>query len=225
VTTRPTTVTAVLPCKDEALNLPAVLPQMPALVTEVVVVVDRDDRDGTADVAKELRPDVHVVHAERPGKGHALRAGFEAATGDVIVAIDGDGSNSPREIEAMVDALAGGARLVKGSRHLPGGSSSDATALRRAGNAALCRLFNRLHGTSHTDLCYGFFAFWAVDLPTVLPAGGGFEVEVLVNANASRAGLAVVEVPSQEGRRIYGESNLRPLRDGLTIFRTLLRER
>jgi hypothetical protein len=86
-------------------------------------------------------------------------------------------------------------------------------------------LFNRLHGTHHTDLCYGFFAFRAADLDTVLPHGQGFEVEVLVNANASRAGLRVAEVPSREGRRIYGESNLRPVRDGLAILRTLVRER
>lgn len=217
-------ITVVLPCKDEALNLPAVLPQIPSWVSEVVVV-DSFSTDDTVAVARELRPDVVIVPAAGRGKGHALRAGFNAATGDIIVAMDGDGSNSPREIGRMVDTLVAGAGLAKGSRYLPEGGSADATPLRDFGNTVLCRIFNRLHHTAHTDLCYGFLAFWAKDRAVLLPDCEGFEVDALINVNACRAGLRVVEVPSREGRRIYGESHLHPIRDGTRILRTLLRER
>lgn len=213
-----------MPCKDEALNLPAVLPQVPSSVSEVIVV-DSGSVDDTAAVARELRPDAVIVRASGPGKGNALRTGFEMATGEIIVAMDGDGSNSPREIAQMLQALEAGADVVKGSRYLPGGGSADATRVRNFGNSVLVRLFNRLHHAEHTDLCYGFIAFRAKHRDALLPTSDGFEVDALINVNASRAGLRVVEVPSREGRRIYGESNLRPVRDGWRIARTLLRER
>jgi hypothetical protein len=139
--------------------------------------------------------------------------------------MDADGSNSPREIASLLDALADGADLAKGSRYLPGGGSADATPIRDFGNTVLVWLFNRLHETHHTDLCYGFLAFRAEHRAVLLPHRDGFEVDALININAARAGLRVREVPSKEGRRIYGESHLRPLRDGWRIARTLLRER
>ncbi|MFN7151587.1 MAG: glycosyltransferase, partial [Microthrixaceae bacterium] len=74
------TVTVVIPCKDEARNLPLVLPHLDASVTEVVVV-DSNCTDDTVDVARRLRPDVRIVRATARGKGRALRDGMLAATG------------------------------------------------------------------------------------------------------------------------------------------------
>jgi hypothetical protein len=92
------------------------------------------------------------------------------------------------------------------------------------GNQMLSRVFNVLHGTEHTDLCYGYMAFWREHLPVLTPDCTGFEVETWMNTRAAQAGLSIAEVPSYEGRRVYGESNLHPLRDGLRVGRTLLRE-
>jgi glycosyltransferase involved in cell wall biosynthesis len=64
---------------------------MPSYVDEVVIV-DGRSLDGTVDVARALRLDVVVVSELRPGKGNAVRAGFAAASGDIIVMLDGDGS-------------------------------------------------------------------------------------------------------------------------------------
>lgn len=217
-------VSVVIPCVNEALNLPAVLSQMPPGVTEVILV-DGQSSDDTIAVARELLPDIVVIERPRSGKGAALKAGFEAATGDIIVMMDGDGSMSPREISAMVSTLANGADLVKGSRNIEGGHSADLTFIRDMGNRALSTMFNTVFDASHTDLCYGYLAFWRRHLWALTPNCAGFEVETFLNVRANRAGFTVVEVPSKEGRRIYGESNLNPIRDGLRIVRTIFRER
>jgi hypothetical protein len=72
---------------------------------------------------------------------------------------------------------------------------------------------NRLFGTSYTDLCYGYNAFWARCLPALQVDCDGFEVETLLNIRAARARLAIREVPSYEFSRIHGASNLNVVRE------------
>ena len=110
----------IIPAKNEAKNLPYVLPLIPDEMDEVIVV-DGESTDGTLEVARELRPDVRIVNQTGKGKGNALRAGFEAARGDIIVMIDADGSTDPREIPIFISALMAGADFVKGSRFMQGG--------------------------------------------------------------------------------------------------------
>ena len=95
------TVSVVIPAKNEAANLPWVFRRMPAWVHEVIVV-DGLSTDGTIDVARECWPDVVILHERRPGKGAAVRAGFEAATGDIVAMLDADGSMDPLEIAQFV---------------------------------------------------------------------------------------------------------------------------
>ena len=214
----------MIPALNEAENLPHVLATLPADTYELVLV-DGHSVDGTSTVAREHYPDVKIVGQPGRGKGDALRAGFSACSGDVIVMMDADGSTDGAEIERFVAALVDGADYAKGSRFMDGGGSEDITFLRRRGNRVLCGLVNRLFGTSYTDLCYGYNAFWRSALPAIMPDCRGFEVETLLNVRAAKAGLRVVEVPSVEHLRIHGESKLHPVRDGLRVLRTILRER
>ena len=113
-------ISIVIPTLNEAENLKLLLPRIPDWVHEIVVV-DGCSVDGTAEVAQGSRPDVRVVLERRRGKGVALRAGFEAAEGDVIVMLDADGSTDPTEIPAFVGMLLAGCDFAKGSRFLQGG--------------------------------------------------------------------------------------------------------
>ena len=139
--------------------------------------------------------------------------------------LDADGSADPAEIPRFVDALLDGADFAKGSRFCESGGSSDITPLRKAGNLALSGTVNALFGTSYSDLCYGYNAFWRHCLPAMNVDCTGFEIETLINIRVGRAGLDVREVPSFERDRIHGESNLRTFRDGGRVLRTILRER
>lgn len=215
------TVSVVIPCKDEARNLPLVLPYLDPMVTEVVVV-DSNCVDDTVEVARALRPDVVITRATARGKGRALRDGMSAATGEVIVTMDADGSNDPAELPAMLAALDDGAQFVKGSRYLPGGGSADSTPMRDFGSRLICWVFNTVHRTRHTDLLYGYSAFRSTERDVLLPSCDGFEVEAVINANAARAGLRVAEVPSVEAARQFGSSNLHPVRDGFRITRAIV---
>jgi glycosyltransferase involved in cell wall biosynthesis len=217
-------VSIVIPARDEAANLPAVLASIPEDIFEIVLV-DGASTDGTPEVARACRPEIRVVEQTGQGKGDALLTGFAAARGDVIVMFDGDGSAKADEIPRFVKALEEGADLAKGSRFMQGGGSADITPIRRLGNMFLRGAVNRLFKTRYTDLCYGYNAIWARCLPDLHLACTGFEFESLLNIRAARAGLEVREVPSYEELRLHGTSNLNAVRDGLRILRVILRER
>ena len=127
------TLSVVIPARNEAENLPYVLPRIPAWVHEVILV-DGNSTDGTVAVARELWPSIRIVRQQGSGKGAALRTGFAAATGDIIVLLDADGSTDPAEIPIFVGALLAGADVVKGSRFLQGGGTSDMPLHRKLGN-------------------------------------------------------------------------------------------
>jgi glycosyltransferase involved in cell wall biosynthesis len=217
-------VSVVIPTLNEEKNLPHVFARLPDGLHEVIVV-DGRSTDDTVEVARRLRPDIRVLMQPGRGKGNALAVGFAACTGEVVVSMDADGSTDPAEIPRFVAALCHGADFVKGSRFAQGGASSDITWTRRLGNRGLNALVNALYGTSYTDLCYGFNAFWARCLPYMRVDCDGFEVETLVNVRIAKAGLVIHEVPSYERDRIHGTSNLNALRDGTRVLRTIASER
>lgn len=217
-------ISVLIPARNEAENLPQVLASLPDWAFEVVLV-DGHSSDNTVEVARQLLPSIRVVHQRGTGKGSALREGFAACRGDAVIAIDGDGSMDPAEIEAMVQALESGMEYVKGSRMLKGGGSTDLTPIRRLGNWFLGSLANLLYGSRYTDLCYGFFGFKAGTIDHFPLESTGFEIETEINVKAQKANLRTLELPSFESPRLHGTSNLHPIRDGIRIIRTILRNR
>ena len=217
-------VTVVIAALNEEENLPHVFARLPEGLHEVIVV-DGHSVDDTVRVARQLRPDVRIVVQSGRGKGNALAEGFAQCTGDIIVALDADGSTDAAEIPRFVAALCTGADFVKGSRFAQGGASADITWTRSLGNRTLNAIVNSLYGTHYTDLCYGFNAFWARCLPYMRVDCSGFEVETLINVRIAKAGLVVHEVPSFERARIHGQSNLRAVHDGMRVLRTIAVER
>jgi glycosyltransferase involved in cell wall biosynthesis len=217
-------VTVLIPTKNEAANLPWVMQRIPSWVDEIVVV-DGRSTDGTIEVARACNPDVVIVREPRAGKGVAIRAGFAAATGDIIVMIDADGSMDPFEIGRYVTAIRDGADVAKGSRRIDGGGSADITRIRDLGNRGLLLAANVLFGTRFSELCYGFMALRRSAVPDLGLMSDGFEIETEIVVRAVRAGQRITEVPSFEYPRRTGASNLNAIRDGLRIVRTLLQVR
>ena len=218
------TVSVIIPALNEAANLPHVLPRIPPDVHEVILV-DGYSTDDTVQVARRLLPSVRVIYQQGRGKGAALRTGFAAATGDIIVMLDADGSTDPAEIPAFVGALRAGCDFAKGSRFMQGGGTADMPGHRQLGNQAFVWLVQLFFGGRYTDLCYGYNAFWRRVLPQLGLDCDGFEVETLMNVRALRAELRIAEVPSFEAERIYGEGRLRALPDGWRVLKTIMKER
>jgi len=217
-------VSLVVPAMNEGRNIAWVLERVPSMVDEVILV-DGNSTDDTVAVARAAYPGVVVVTQKGRGKGDALRAGFAAARGEYVVMIDADGSMEPSEIPAYVEKLREGHDLVKGSRFMAGGGSSDITMLRDLGNRGLMGLVNVLYGARFTDLCYGYCAFRHRALTTLQLDADGFEIETQIAVRALNADISIGEVPSFESPRLTGESNLNTFRDGQRVLRTLLRER
>jgi glycosyltransferase involved in cell wall biosynthesis len=221
-TTRRVTVSVVIPARNEAANLPALFAGLPAVYE--VILVDGNSVDGTVETAKALLPQVNVVTQRGRGKGQAMVEGLAAATGDITVFIDADGSNRTSEVEDFVLALVNGADLAKGSRFLQSAGSVDITGIRRLGNACIRGVVNRVYGTRFTDIAYGYNALWTRHRDVLGLDCQGFEVETLLHIRAARAGLTIQEVPSFEGKRHIGASNLHAARDGVRIAAVLVRE-
>ncbi len=216
-----TTVSLVIPVKNEARNLAWVLDQIPSCVDEILLV-DGNSADATEAMARSCNPDVRIIAQSGPGKGAALRTGFEACTGDVVVMMDADGSMSPGEIPHYLHFLSNGYDFVKGSRFVGGGGSLDITPFRRLGNRFLLAMMNSLYDTNLTDLCYGFCAFDRRFLDNLDLSASGFEIEAQMTVRAVQAGLRIAEVPSLELPRRSGQSNLHAIRDGRRVLSALL---
>src|SRR4051794_8326503 len=217
------TISVVIPTLNEAENLPHVLPRIPGWIDEVIIV-DGLSTDDTIEVARRYRPDVRVVLESTKGKGAALRAGFRAARGHIVVMLDADGSTDPREIPMFVGALLGGADIAVGTRFVQGGGTADMERHRKMGNWVLTRLVRLGFGARYSDLCYGYTAFWRDVFPYLDGDYTGFEVETLIHIRALRASLKVAEVPSFEAPRRFGVSNLRTIQDGTRVLRSIGRE-
>jgi glycosyltransferase involved in cell wall biosynthesis len=221
-TTATLRVSVVIPARNEAEALPYVLEKIPPWVHEVILV-DGLSVDETVAVAKRKLPQIRVVHQTGRGKGNALREGFFNAKGDVIVALDADGSMDPGEMNRFVELIEVGFDYVKGSRMMVGGSSEDLTRLRRFGNWVFRTLTNVITGSRYSDLCYGYFAVRRDAIDRLDLRTDGFEIETEINIRAHRTGLRIGEVPSSELVRTHGTSQLSTFKDGLRILATIFR--
>ena len=217
-------ITLLILALNEAENLPHMLPRIPSIVDELLLV-DGHSTDGTVAIAKTLRPDLRIVYQEGKGKGDAIRCGVKCATGDFIVTIDADGSMDPEEIPRFVEVLRNGCDFAKGSRFLPGAHTRDMPLHRVLGNKFFVWLVNVMFSSRYTDLCYGYNAFRRDAIKNVRIVSDGFEIETELNIKAMKVGLRVTEVASCEAARMYGEGNLKSFPDGLRIIKTIFRER
>jgi hypothetical protein len=218
------TVSVIVPALNEEASIGWVIDGIPGWVDEVVLV-DGLSIDGTELVVTDRRPDTVIVHQSARGKGPAVRAGLAAASGEIVVIIDGDGSIDPRDIGRYVHALVDGAQFVKGSRNRPGGGSRDGTRLRRIGHLGLLKAVNLLFGVKFTDLSCSYCTFWRRDLERLAVAADSTQMEMELILSAVKADLEITEVPCTEMQRRFSDSNRNAWRDGKRVLRTLTAQR
>jgi glycosyltransferase involved in cell wall biosynthesis len=217
-------ITLIIPTFNEEGNLLHVLPNIPPIVDEIIIV-DGHSSDNTVEVAGKLCPRACIIYQEGKGKGNALRTAFKNATGDIIVTMDADGSMNSDEIPRFVEALKNGYDFAKGSRFMSSGGTNDAPGHRMFGNWALAVITNILYRTHYSDVTYGYNALSRRCLEKIKLKSAGFSIETEMAIKAKKAGVKITEVPSFESPRISGQAKLNSLRDGWVILRIIIAER
>ncbi|MDF1564599.1 MAG: glycosyltransferase [Deltaproteobacteria bacterium] len=190
-----------------------------------LIVVDDGSRDGTAEIARTFAGrDPRVVAAGYPrnrGKGGALKEGFARASGAKIAFVDADLAYGPEAIDAVVEALEGGARFAAGERV----SDAGYGPARRLASALFGALLRQLLPTEDRDTQCGLKAFEAEAgrrlFEGLREEGFAFDVELFVLSRLS--GLPVARVPVEMRHR--AESRVRLGRDSLRMARALARIR
>lgn len=215
-------VSVVIPARDEVAAIGGVVAA--ARMHGEVVVVDDGSRDDTAAVAERAGARVVRLSPGR-GKGAALRAGAAAASGEVLVMLDGDGQDDPADIPRLLAAIAGGADLAIGSRFLGAVDPGAIAPIDRAGNRVLTLVLNALFGVRLTDTQAGFRAIRRRTWDALPLCADGFDVETEVVVRALRAGATIREVAVGRRPRAAGTRVLRRVRDGTAILLCMLRLR
>lgn len=216
-------ISVLIPVLNEEESLPHVLTRIPKWVDEVLLV-DGNSTDKTVEVARKAYPNIRVITQNGKGKGNALKCGLEAAKGDIVVTIDGDGSMDPAEIPFFVGALMSGADYVKGSRFLQGAGTVDMPMIRIMGNSFLVFLANFLFGVRFSDITYGYNAIWREHITCMALEIDGWPNEIISNIRVVKHRLHVVEVACNEQERIAGEAKLEAFSAGWEILVAMVGE-
>jgi len=219
----------IVPAYNEADTIAQVVERVQALPYGIqIIVVDDASTDATYDVATGLGDGVEVLrHDRNQGKGAALRTGFAAARGRVVVIQDADLEYDPVEIPNLVEPIfAGHADVVYGSRLIGGRPQRVHLFWHKAGNRALSLLTNVLYNTTLTDMETGYKAFTLEVLRAIEPLReSDFRIEPELTAKICRGGFRVYELPIAYYGRSYDEGKKITWRDGFPAVWALLKYR
>lgn len=215
----PTSLSIILPAKNEAGNLVTLLPELIKAFPEAeILVVNDGSSDETAQVADNAGVKV-ISHPYCQGNGASIKTGARNASGDILVFMDADGQHDPADITAMLRKLTEGYDMVVGARR----PSSQASWPRRFANGFFNKLASVMTGYRIEDLTSGFRVAKANKFRRflyLLP--NGFSYPTTSTMAFFRSGFPVAYVPIHAGKR-QGKSHIRLFKDGTRFFIIILK--
>jgi glycosyltransferase involved in cell wall biosynthesis len=200
------TVSLIIPALNEAECLKSLLQELPRSLLHQTIVVDNGSTDDTAAVARAAG--VQVVSEPQRGYGAACAAGVAAATGDILVFMDGDGSFLPQEMaQLIVPIVEDRADLVLGTRLRGGMVSGSMPPHQLYGNRLVAWLVYTFYGVELTDLGpFRAIRCRLLDELAMQERTYGWPIEMMVKAARRRA--RILEIPVSYRPRLAGESKV-----------------
>ena len=218
---RSLTISVVIPCYNEEDGVREVIGRMPKCVDEVVVV-DNNCTDRTAEVARSLG--ARVVPEATPGYGAAYKAGLRAATTDLVVTMDGDGTYPPEEIPRLVDTLLDRNWEFLSACRFPLSDGRSMSFSNRLGNGVLTVAAALLFLKPIRDSQSGMWVFRRPVLERMRVTSNAMAFSEEIKLEAVLRGVAFGESHIPYGERI-GEVKLQKWRDGWENLLFLVRKR
>ncbi len=218
-------ISIIIPTLNEEENIERVIKSIKKILSSQsyeIIVVDGYSSDNT--VKKAIENGAIVIY-DKKGKGSALRKGFDKAKGDILISMDADLSNDPKELYLIIDSIKIGYDICMGSRFITGGGTEDMPYFRKFGNRFFVLLVNLFFGSHYSDLCYGYRGFRKKIIKDLNLKEDRFAIETEININAAKKHMKVIEIPSVEKKRDTGTGKLRTFSDGYNIFKTILKNR
>jgi len=219
----------VIPCYNERETIESIVSAVRAVsLPEIeIIVVDDFSTDGTTEILKEklgAEVDRIIFHPENRGKGAALRSGFEAVTGDIVLVQDADLEYDPQEYPLLLEPiLSGKADVVYGSRFVGGRAHRVVYFWHMVGNRFLTLLSNMFTNLNLTDIetCYKAFRREVLSGIVIEEDRFGFEPEI--TAKIAHRGLIIYEVGISYYGRTYAEGKKIGWRDGIRALYAILK--
>jgi glycosyltransferase involved in cell wall biosynthesis len=214
-------VSIVIPCYNEKNTIEKIVEAVRSapLESREIIVVDDCSQDGTKAVLKEKisqMVDEVIYHPVNRGKGAALRSGFAAASGDIILVQDADLEYSPDDYPVLLDPLISGkADAVFGSRFMGGRPHRVLFFWHMVGNRFLTLLSNMFTNLNLTDMETGYKAFRAPLIKSILLEEDRFGIEPEIVAKLARSGCRIYEVGISYNGRNYSEGKKVNWKDGI----------
>lgn len=207
-------ITVILPCRNEASALPALMDDLAEILPDArILLIDDGSTDGSASVAEAHGATV-ISHQYSTGNGAAIKSGLRAADTDYVICMDADGQHRPEDVQALVVGLKKGYDMVVGARSAEGQAN--------VGRGLANRFYNWFAGlmVGHPilDLTSGMRAFRrdkAMEFLHLLP--NGFSYPTTLTMAFFRAGYQITYVPIDVRPR-QGRSHISILKDGIRFL-------